>query len=270
MITVEFDILNLCNLNCWYCYNHEIYDTKIIVSKQKLDLIFKRFRNSKHDIQLDILGGEPTLHPKFDYIMNLVNITDTIKECGIYTNGLYKRISVPNKEFIINFSYHVHMNEHQEKLWFRNLDSAISEFGKEHIEIILIIHNFNKFHTKYEHVIDLYNDKVNISINPVHVKNHSIEYCNIKTNHSHIYRINNEFLSYYDLVQRGLNRFKGKKCLITGFHLYADGTISANCCGQPHDLAKEDFFRELKLKEIECPFDSCDTPTKLECTWFKD
>lgn len=82
-------ITSLCNLNCQYCFTQEAYkgDEKNIghmsVDDFKLSLgILKRSKIQ----QVSVLGGEPTLHPRFTEFINLILQSEL--EAKVFTNGI--------------------------------------------------------------------------------------------------------------------------------------------------------------------------------------
>ena len=82
-------ITSLCNLNCQYCFTQEAYKGKennfghMSVDDFKLSLaILKRSKKQ----QVSVLGGEPTLHPRFTEFINL--ILQSGLEAKVFTNGI--------------------------------------------------------------------------------------------------------------------------------------------------------------------------------------
>jgi radical SAM protein with 4Fe4S-binding SPASM domain len=82
-------ITSLCNLNCQYCFTQEAFKGKennschMSVDDFKLSLaILKRSKKR----QVSVLGGEPTLHPRFTEFINL--ILESELEAKVFTNGI--------------------------------------------------------------------------------------------------------------------------------------------------------------------------------------
>jgi molybdenum cofactor biosynthesis enzyme MoaA len=78
---------NYCNLKCSYCFANDVIDRE----KQSLSLADFRYVLKFHEKssihQLNIIGGEPTLHPKFNELLEMVAKADHIREVLIFTNG---------------------------------------------------------------------------------------------------------------------------------------------------------------------------------------
>lgn len=83
--TAYFEITNVCNLNCTTCYNRSGLNSKEEISpKQLIDSIniLKRFGLNR----VLISGGEPTLHSRFDEILDILKQYPEMS-FGIVTNG---------------------------------------------------------------------------------------------------------------------------------------------------------------------------------------
>jgi sulfatase maturation enzyme AslB (radical SAM superfamily) len=79
-------LTSVCNNSCKYCFAHSQKedDNKFItIDNFKFAL---EFITNSFDI-VGIIGGEPTLHPEFYTILNLIIANKKIKKSVIYTNG---------------------------------------------------------------------------------------------------------------------------------------------------------------------------------------
>ena len=84
-----------CNLNCPYCFANEF------VNKTKTDITIENlmkainFITRKGNSVIGLIGGEPTLHPGFPVVMEI--LTDTPKVIGVnlFTNGLLMDQYIP-------------------------------------------------------------------------------------------------------------------------------------------------------------------------------
>lgn len=90
-------ITELCNLSCPYCFaNKMIEDGKNqsnqFISLDQLDQILNWLLPTAitEDFTLGLIGGEPTLHPQFNEILNKINAFNsfTHSQSTIFTNGL--------------------------------------------------------------------------------------------------------------------------------------------------------------------------------------
>ena len=96
-----------CNLHCSYCFANEF------VNRDRTDIPIKNFIEAvsfitrKEPAAVGLIGGEPTLHPGFPLIMEM--LTDNPKVTGIrlFTNGLLidryiQQITGPKVEVLVN------------------------------------------------------------------------------------------------------------------------------------------------------------------------
>lgn len=77
-----------CNLNCSYCFANEF------VHKENTDITVRNFMKAvdfltrEGKCQIGLIGGEPTLHPGFTEIMELLTANPRVSGVTVYTNGL--------------------------------------------------------------------------------------------------------------------------------------------------------------------------------------
>jgi sulfatase maturation enzyme AslB (radical SAM superfamily) len=83
------NIIDICNYNCYYCYNKKPRTNKILDLHALIHFIDWFSNNINSNIILFILGGEPTLHPQlFDFCVFLRKKYKNIN-CRIVTNFSY-------------------------------------------------------------------------------------------------------------------------------------------------------------------------------------
>lgn len=88
-------INKVCNLKCPYCFankfvNKESCEDKnnISIENFKKALSFITF-NACEPQHIGIIGGEPTLHPHFEELLQIAINSDKIKEVCLFTNGIH-------------------------------------------------------------------------------------------------------------------------------------------------------------------------------------
>ncbi|MCP4346189.1 MAG: radical SAM protein [Desulfobacterales bacterium] len=91
-----------CNNLCVGCGNVLKYNKGPSLSADQWLKIFNKI--SSHTVHLRLSGGEPTLHPEFEYLIGLINKTDI--SFTIFTNGRWH-----NPERIISFLHNITGNE---------------------------------------------------------------------------------------------------------------------------------------------------------------
>ena len=88
-------ITNYCNLKCPYCFaNKFIESEKQSITEDQLDKIldFLFYSNlNKYKHKIGIIGGEPTLHPQFQDIINKIILFSKVNNFNmpvVFTNGI--------------------------------------------------------------------------------------------------------------------------------------------------------------------------------------
>ena len=57
-------IADICNYNCTYCYNKKPRSGKFLDLDALLDACLAIYQSTHKKIKLELIGGEPTMHPK--------------------------------------------------------------------------------------------------------------------------------------------------------------------------------------------------------------
>lgn len=91
----DLDIIEECNLHCAGCTSLDYlgYDKpgSVTISTMSLDMISELIDKIKQHVthieKINLVGGEPTLHPKLDQIIEMLSTSDLFGEIGVVTNG---------------------------------------------------------------------------------------------------------------------------------------------------------------------------------------
>ena len=101
-------LTNLCNQKCPYCFvENELKKKKIEMSFKKFKLVLDFLERSNEKI-IRLMGGEPTLHSKFENIINYIFSRGF--KAHIFTNGLFSskiRNFLVKKEKNIKYSLNI-------------------------------------------------------------------------------------------------------------------------------------------------------------------
>ena len=89
---LTIDITNYCNFDCKYCtlsipYNYSLVHRDISVNDIKVIVMYVNKYLSNYKIDCCIRGGEPTLHSKFDEIINELKYIKYLNNLILLTNG---------------------------------------------------------------------------------------------------------------------------------------------------------------------------------------
>lgn len=96
-------ITTYCNLHCPYCFADTMINTEDIknISLEQFETILNWLKQNPHDpmaTSIGLIGGEPTLHPKFKQILAIVE--QFLSQCPnghgvLFTNGVYLEQYLP-------------------------------------------------------------------------------------------------------------------------------------------------------------------------------
>ena len=122
-----------CNLKCPYCFANEF------VNKDNTNITLENFKEAVNFItkegpaRIGLIGGEPTLHPEFDEILNILINNRFVSECTIYTNGILldkfmKKIVHPKFRLLVNCNSSKDIGEASFNKMRENLDVLFKEY----------------------------------------------------------------------------------------------------------------------------------------------
>ena len=96
-----------CNLACEYCFANEFVNAEDSNISFENYTIAKEFLLSSGDGNIGLIGGEPTIYPNLDKVLEDLNDDERVTTVTIYTNGLeidkyIDKISNEKFNFLIN------------------------------------------------------------------------------------------------------------------------------------------------------------------------
>lgn len=164
-------LTDVCNLNCPYCFANEFVNkdsTEISIDSYKKAIDFIVGDGSEDCIGL--IGGEPTVHSKFEELLRIAIRDERIKFIVVYTNGIlidkYVDLLTNRKvRLLINCNPPENIGETKFKRLKNNLDIFINRHCFDDITLGI---NMYKPDFEYNYIIDLLKEfgqkKVRVSI----------------------------------------------------------------------------------------------------------
>lgn len=159
----NISIVNYCNLKCPYCFANDMIDNnRYTMTSDELVKILDLMGRTNECV--GIIGGEPTLHPKFDEILNLFkeyklnHLPD--RTMNIFTNGIeFERYVTETSDFFKYFSALLNIN-HPDLLTDEQIDktrSTLNILMKEGVLNRSVIVGFNLYPSRadYQYIWDL-------------------------------------------------------------------------------------------------------------------
>lgn len=123
-----------CNLHCSYCFANEF------VNKENTDIRIQDFIKAvsfltrEGKCQIGLIGGEPTLHPGFQVILEMLTANPRVSGITLYTNGLLldryiDQITHPKVGILVNCNSPFVIGKETYARIKRNLDSLMLHNG---------------------------------------------------------------------------------------------------------------------------------------------
>ena len=148
-----------CNLRCPYCFANEFVNTaKNEISEQAFDYATEFILGDGTHHSVGLIGGEPTIHSDFDYLVRKLIRDDRAKDIIIYTNGinidLYWDIITHKKvHLLINCNSPADIGQKNYRKLCDNLDVLLLQ--KEFTDNVTLGINMYKFDFEYDYILEL-------------------------------------------------------------------------------------------------------------------
>ena len=201
-----------CNLKCPYCFANEFVNKKSSYITEENFVKAIEFLTREDVTRIGLIGGEPTLHPKFkDFLEYLINNRKVV-EATIYTNGILldkfiNQITAPKFRLLINCNSPEEIGDEKFAELKRNLSCLINDhYMRDRMNLGI---NLYKDDLDYSYIIDLLKEcglhRVRISLTVPDFSNcgniNAIEY--FKSRKSFLLKFlaemqKNNILPYYD------------------------------------------------------------------------
>jgi organic radical activating enzyme len=149
----EVLIIELCNMNCSYCYmRNESHTWGQHYSKKNidkaLDALFEIHKEKPVSICLS--GGEATIHPSLLYFMERIH--DKGIDLHLNTN---LQLSIEKLEKVLKFSPTFHISVHSETLDDEDFVTKLKMIEGDKREINVMLHPNKKYHDAFHNIIGI-------------------------------------------------------------------------------------------------------------------
>jgi len=274
-LSFGWEINTNCQYRCGYCYAHKMLTWKFKEQHNNVyNNVLKRLRlNSIPNFRIDILGGEPTLHPRFHTIITELNNMDKCDWIMINTNAgtdinILKDLSnLKSNKIEVSASYHYEYSKFQ-----KFMDNVIELNDQNNIVLTVTVNVAPEMTAipSYKKIISsCIDNNVEVGLNfinptDIYTKQFTSEFhqaLDIKDMNTHVCNDRWLFISKdgsqgkFNLQQihaQELNRFKGFNCIPKMWLIDPEGKFYNMCTGESlHPLNKN-----IK-KCVQCPKDVC-------------
>lgn len=215
IVSFNWNVIDQCQLKCSYCYATDFNKQKSFSHQQNTAsyvFVLARLKQLNFDWEIDIQGGEPTLHPNLSTIVRELNTFPRCKRITLATNcappvHYFDKFDTPSTKVELHVSYHPEYHV--------DLFNKIMKLHKRLQHVLLfvevILHPKRQY---FNQVADFVND----------LKKHNIQFGVTVVNQ-------NEFWDgvydegFTELVSRCSSDVDTHYCGRLAIHQYSDGTV---------------------------------------------
>lgn len=275
----HWDIITICNYHCEYCYSRaHAQQWNKITSQKQIDEVIYKLKQINFPLELIVLGGEPTKHPKYFYVMDeIYNLGDKLSVMGNITNGTfkdYKTFIDKHSKYKDKFHWNVtfHPSEIKDFNHFKDVISYIKNSGfKINVNVML---SDVKFKDSTEDILDFcsinnfrYYFNVVFDHSGVSYRNYNKDYADWLKDLSEkyggikelVYFKDDEVIGKFndiDVYLNGFSDFYGWKCKNNNFQIpVADSRLTKFCSWEVmtiDEINNEDDYMICPLKQCVC------------------
>lgn len=264
---------NWCNYDCSYCYEKPVMVDKWQKenSMTSYKLVLNKLKNFDAPFEIELVGGEPTLHKNLQEIFLKLCEIPNCKKIELFTNlsrplSYFINLNKPELSLLtICASFHPEHYEEEffEKLYkinkMKHLNIRVSvniSDNPEHWPITLnllnkLIENKIEYGLHWLHENSVWNAKYT---NECFETFHKFETLD-DIRYTYEFEDTIQQMTSLQIYNKNLHKFKGYKCTPRYFEIKFDGTISNTCTEKKVNslILKKDEM----LKKVKCPKDCC-------------
>ena len=289
---IHWDLLTECNFDCSYCYAKRDY-TKLGKWQKRANmleskLIIEAISRAQLPVFLGLLGGEPTIHPNFKEICDLIfkkiiikHVDNRLYITSNMCSDIFKKIDFYNGTKFLCSLHPEHEKDYGENYlkFLENVEYLSSRGFECKINLMLIPNKkyIEKIHKVYERLKNL-----DIQIHPHFMFKDSagdsllFNYDNYFKEFEYMRECSTEFIfttkdnvykfSDFEIFEKKLNNFKGFKCFNNNFEITFDGFVQNVCSRKSTKLSNDlNYFKKISnILPMICPYDVCNCDGMLK------
>lgn len=290
-LNIFWDISTQCNFKCTYCYAMRDNEWNKIDSWPKQQLILNIIKKSTLPVNLYIIGGEPTIHPKYNEIIKQsVDIVNKQTGNSVYIvsngskSGKFYKNHIYDNSIILAFSFHIEYERRLGKDFCKLLKNISIAFERGFNIIIhfMIPVDPKDYKTAHKFLDNIQKISKNIIIRPYYIQKtengkeiYSDYPPDVFKEFSRLQQLPDEFIleykngikkpfNFYSLFDKSKYSFKGWNCWNNMYEISWNGYVTKNCFSHSRKLIYTDpfYFKNIKnVCSVKCPHTVCETQT---------
>lgn len=262
-IIVGLDITKLCQYKCEYCYARNeryTYSNKDwFVPLDKIMYIIECMLKAPRGFhfEVNVYGGEPSLHPDIDKIIKTLCSIDRIHEVDLITNG---RVVHTNDYEKLHPMFSFHASQ------VKSIDDFIKNALKYKNSIVAVMRTGNEEEQCEECIRKCHENNIFCTIGFAQTDQKFVLQKRFDIENEVRYICDERGLTLHDIFFEDWfhKSFKGKTCLMNDFSIWFNGDIH-RCHMEPVNIyTHPDYFRKPHIVQ-KCMFDNCPNESNLAC-----
>ena len=249
-IDICWDILTYCNFDCPYCFAKKEYQTAAIMSKKSIDMVIEIISSINNKVVVGLLGGEPTIHPLFEYIVSRLADVSNVIRIKVVTNSS-KDLTNVSRSAKIHYCLSYHPTEN--RFCLKNLTLPNTT-----VYVLML--------KKYmDEIYDFYNiaAKHNVGIIPEYiVSGDNVNIFSTKLVDPAQYNDNGVTSTFAECYG---SSFKGHRCHLSHYKITAHGDILVECIDKKiGTIYTPRIADHIVIRPIVCTNERCTDDFLLE------
>ena len=294
---VHWDVSTQCQFKCTYCYAMKEYGWKDatnpgdwgkIDSWEKQRIVINSIKRSGLPVFLGLLGGEPTIHPRYRDLIDLCYDAIDVHDLGrlyITTNGLKgpdffdKHYREEHTKMLYLWSFHPEKYESYGDNFYKILDSIklVLQRGSR-CRLNVMLHDDRELWPVLHKLVDLAEQIEGLEIHPHWIYSEGDPTAGVIDYDEEFYNEFSRFKNYpawlnfenedgsvdtlndYSIFTGDNYNFCGWKCWHNNYEISWNGVVHKVCFPEPSVNLIHDpfFFKKLtEIKPVICPHSSC-------------
>lgn len=260
VVSLNIDILSICNFKCPYCYNSKKYhNIHKLLTLSQIQYIVNDINSNENDILFDItlVGGEPFLHPQLEKIIEMFSECEKVRKIDIFTNGSIIKNLKRFAKVRLYISIHPECN-------FKKVDALLELNNVDEVSF-MIFKNFRR--DKYLE----YSKKYPVAHTFIVSLSGKLHYNDLNLPNKDLYHYNDERLFVDEVYSRKINRFKDWNCLFSIIDIDVTGKYGVNCVPYfTKNIFSGHFIQSFKPEFRKCQMNVCNEDCYLGCYKYLD
>jgi MoaA/NifB/PqqE/SkfB family radical SAM enzyme len=270
ILSFEWNIIDKCQQKCSYCSSVD-FNNFSLDNYDKWKIAIFKLKSISSNFKVDLVGGEPTLHPQITDIINELTSIDNLTVLDICSNmrsplSLYENLNY--EKLSITASHHIEYNNKgfkEKVLALTNLGIDISmninllpdkKYWSDIIDLISYCES-NNIRYGFNMLNETSNFKPDYSSDFFSTFDKFISISNNEKFISHFFLDRVELLSEFDLFKKNID-YSGLSCSPKQFLINLDSEIINDCSFEKFTS----FDLNNIIKEIKCPHKMCENQIK--------